>query len=378
MFRKAPALLLSESQRHILEAVAASPEIPDRVRKRARIVLKAADGLSNNRIAHELKIGRAAVIQWRERFAAGGIRQLWDANRSAPAKPVPSATEQAIVFETLHHLRALAHMPAPRRSRAWNLKHLGSRSGASLRWNVRNIAEKFHVSPATVQRIWKKHGIAITFRGIDPDALRVSPDPLFPLTVAAVAGLIYSTSPFAPPALVLFTDPLLNSDFQVTTQSVKQSFERFLDALRRVTSVQKRGRIDVTTRETRTAVEAEVISCLGKVGRRQRPPYEMHALTGYESEWGAQFKDWAASHPTVHVHYMPLVSSRHGWTDQVRKWLDLIAAWPARTSLITTVHELTEVLGSLRLDRSAGPVILLETSQVAEVRPAPAPGRRRS
>lgn len=119
--------------------------------------------------------------------------------------------------------------------------------------------------------------------------------------------------------------------------------------------------------------------CRSRSGMFSRPllPRPRYRI-GYESEWGAQFKDWASSHPAVHMHYMPLVSSRYGWTDQVRKWLDVIAAWPVRTSLIATVHELTEMLASLHLDRCAGPVILLETSPVAEALPAPKPGRRRS
>ena len=94
-----------------------------------------------------------------------------------------------------------------------------------------------------------------------------------------------------------------------------------------MTSDQTRGRVDVTTTDTRTAVETEFLNCLSRVGRRQGRHHEMHVLTGYESEWDAPgCKDWASSHPTVQVHYMPLVSSRNGWTDQVQKWLDTIAA----------------------------------------------------
>jgi hypothetical protein len=54
MWLPAPLLPLSSAEQVILEAVAASAEIPDRVRKRDGIVLRAAQGVSNNLIAQDL------------------------------------------------------------------------------------------------------------------------------------------------------------------------------------------------------------------------------------------------------------------------------------------------------------------------------------
>jgi Flp pilus assembly CpaE family ATPase len=56
LFVSQPALRLhlSSSEQVILEAVAASAEIPTRVRKRAGIILSAAAGVPNSRIAHDL------------------------------------------------------------------------------------------------------------------------------------------------------------------------------------------------------------------------------------------------------------------------------------------------------------------------------------
>ena len=45
---------------------------PQSVALRARIVLLAADGLPNSRIAREVGVSRPTVILWRERFRQGG------------------------------------------------------------------------------------------------------------------------------------------------------------------------------------------------------------------------------------------------------------------------------------------------------------------
>ena len=59
MWRSAPCLPLSPSEQAILEALAASTEIPTRIRKRTGIILSAAEGVPNNRIAHDLSTNQA-------------------------------------------------------------------------------------------------------------------------------------------------------------------------------------------------------------------------------------------------------------------------------------------------------------------------------
>ena len=54
------------------------------------------------------------------------------------------------------------------------------------------------VSPASVQRVWKKHGIVMKRhrtldRGVDLAQLKISQDPLFGVTVYELAGLFYES-----------------------------------------------------------------------------------------------------------------------------------------------------------------------------------------
>ena len=126
VWNSAPRLPLSSSEQAILEAVAASSEITARVRKRAGIILSAAEGVPNTRIADEQSITRATVLHCRNRFLAQGIRGLWDTERAPPRESIPEAVEQAVVFDCLYRLRInmLPH---------WDCEQ-------SIRWNVRNLA----------------------------------------------------------------------------------------------------------------------------------------------------------------------------------------------------------------------------------------------
>ena len=76
MSNPAPVLPLSSPEQVILKAVAASAEIPARIRQRAGIILRAAKGVPNNRIAQDLSITRKSVLLWKGRFLAQGIRGL--------------------------------------------------------------------------------------------------------------------------------------------------------------------------------------------------------------------------------------------------------------------------------------------------------------
>ena len=62
---------------------------PQRVARRCRIVLLAAQGQSNRQIAITLGVTVRTVRRWRERFTSGGPDALL---RDAPARPPASDT----------------------------------------------------------------------------------------------------------------------------------------------------------------------------------------------------------------------------------------------------------------------------------------------
>lgn len=73
--------------RRELEAMVDDPELSERRRLRARIVLGAAEGASNRELAGQLGCSEATVSQWRKRFAERGVAALAEADGRARSTP---------------------------------------------------------------------------------------------------------------------------------------------------------------------------------------------------------------------------------------------------------------------------------------------------
>ena len=131
----APALSLTDAQARQLEAWLASRQTPASVALRCRIVLLAAQGMANAHIAERLGITRPTVLLWRKRFMEGG--------------------PQALLGETLAGAGPRVARPTARRV----LQVLEGANAEGGPWTVRQVAEATGLSPATVHRAWRHHGI---------------------------------------------------------------------------------------------------------------------------------------------------------------------------------------------------------------------------
>ncbi len=65
---KLPPVEISVGERAELELRVRSNTVEARVAQRARIVLLAADGLSNIAVANKVDVNQATVVKWRKRF----------------------------------------------------------------------------------------------------------------------------------------------------------------------------------------------------------------------------------------------------------------------------------------------------------------------
>ena len=173
-----PALLLSSDDRKTLEGWVRSGKTERRVAFRARIILKAADGLSNHAIAKVLFTSRPTVIAWRSRYEQEGVKGL---NRDRPRGKAfvsfPKAVEAAVIERTLKE-----------------------KPKAATHWSCRSMAAASDISAASVARIWNAHGLK-------PHLMRtfkLSNDPHFVEKLHDVVGLYMN-----PPenALILRTYP---------------------------------------------------------------------------------------------------------------------------------------------------------------------------
>jgi transposase len=131
-------LTLRNGDRGRLEALARSASARPSLAQRARIVLMSAEGLTNTEIARRTGATRPTVINWRNRYATGGINALGD--RPRPGRP-------AVVDELEVVATTLADGGRPP-------AHLGADQ-----WSSRLLGQHLGVSFATVSRIWRKWGI---------------------------------------------------------------------------------------------------------------------------------------------------------------------------------------------------------------------------
>ncbi|MFG2924270.1 IS630 family transposase [Streptomyces sp. NPDC048305] len=95
-------IILTASDRHQLKKAAYGHKTEHRIRIRAHIVLHAARGRSNARIAAETRLHVDTVRTWRGRFAHGGLPALADRKRSGrPARftPVQVAETKALACQ---------------------------------------------------------------------------------------------------------------------------------------------------------------------------------------------------------------------------------------------------------------------------------------
>ncbi len=160
----AARLGLREGDRYRLEALVRSRSVRAGLATRARIVLLAADGLSNAEIARRTGTTRPTVLGWRNRYASGGIAALDDQPRSGRPRLVD---EIEVVVATL------ANNGVP-----------PERLGVT-HWSARLLGRELGISFATVARIWRKWDI----QPHRVETFKFSTDPQLEAKVRDVVGL---------------------------------------------------------------------------------------------------------------------------------------------------------------------------------------------
>ncbi len=133
--RPAPALALRDGDRRRLSGWTRSSTVRAGLAQRARIVLLAAEGVSNTEIAARVGVSRPTVIGWRGRYERSGMAGLDDHPRSGRPRVVD---HEAIIAATL--------MAPP--------KKLGVRH-----WSSRLLAARLRIGNATVARAWRDYGV---------------------------------------------------------------------------------------------------------------------------------------------------------------------------------------------------------------------------
>jgi transposase len=324
MWTAAEPLAITEDQRRTLEQWLRAQKTPQQVAVRARIILMAAEGAANNRIAGELGVSRSTVILWRERFAEGGPRALTETAPGRGRKPSISAERiKAIVEATI-----------------------STTPPGATQWSCRTMAAAQGVSPATVQRIWDAHGLA-------PHRVRsfkLSRDPHFTEKLIDVVGLYLD-----PPdkAIVLCVDE----------KSQIQALDRTQPSL-----PMKRGRAGTLTHDykrngTTTLFAAldllegtvigecharhrhqEFLAFLRRLDRSYPTELELHLIVdNYGTHTHPDVVKWLAapSRARFHMHFTPTSSS---WLNLVERWFRELTTKRLRRGVFRSVPDLVAAI----------------------------------
>ena len=322
MRKPASPLAIRPRQRKALQHILRSRTAQQRLVLRARIVLAAAEGEANRSIARELNVSRPTVLQWRRRFESGGVGGLkHDAPRPGRPRRIDAKKVEAIVAATTQ-----------------------SKPKAATHWSVRTMAAEQGISPPTVQRIWKAHGL----QPHRVETFKLSRDKRFVDKLRDVVGLYLN-----PPehALVLSIDE----------KSQIQALDRTQPGL-----PLKKGRAGTMTHDykrngTTTLFAAldilegtvigecmdrhrhqEFLRFMNRVDRETPADLDVHCIVdNYGTHKHPAVKRWLKRHPRFQMHFIPTSSS---WLNLVERWFREITTKRIRRGVFPSVDVLVAAI----------------------------------
>jgi transposase len=283
--------------------------------QRARIVLLAAQGVPNAEIARRVGVSRPTVIQWRNRYEAGGISALGDLDRSG--RP-PVIDDVAVVVATVQ---------AP--PEAWGVTH----------WSARLLGKHLGISFASVARIWREWNLQPWRR----ETFKFSTDPELDAKVRDVVGLYLN-----PPdkAVVVCIDeksqiqaldrtaPILpirpGLPEKATHDYVRHGTTTLFAALEVAT-----GKVTDACHPRHT--HAEFLAFLKQVAKAY-PRVPLHVVAdNYATHKHPAVQAWLAKHPRVRMHFTPTSGS---WLNLVEVFFGIITRQAIRRGTFTSVKDL--------------------------------------
>jgi transposase len=307
--------MLREGDREELSRLTRSSSVRAGLAQRARIVLLAADGLSNTAIAELVGMSRPTVIGWRDRYLARGVGGLEDKQRPGRPRRIDHAV---IVTATL--------TPPPKKVRVTH-------------WSTRLLARHLGISDATVAKAWRDYGIQ-PWRS---ESFRFSTDPQLVAKVVDVVGLY-----LAPPenAIVLSIDE--KSQIQALERSAPilplqpgLAERRSHDYIRHGTSTLFAA-LEVATGKVTAAVKPrhrhqEFRAFLKQVARAY-PEGELHlVMDNYAAHKHKDVQKWLAANPRLVCHFTPTHAS---WMNLVEVWFSMIERQAIHRDSFASVTEL--------------------------------------
>jgi transposase len=314
---RAVAIVLTDEEKRELLALTRRHGAPQALAQRARIILAAAKGLTNQTIAAQVQMCAHSVGGWRNRFAAERLDGLYDEPRPGAPRQIGDDEVAAVVRQTLE-----------------------TRPKGATHWSLRTMGRAIGHSPSTVHRIWSAFGL----QPHRSETFKLSSDPLFVEKVRDVVGLYLS-----PPdrAVVLCIDeksqiqaldrtqpllPMQPGQVERRTHDYKRNGTTTLFAALDVKAGTVVGRCMPRHRSQ------EFRKFLDEVERNVPKGLEVHVvMDNYGTHKTKLIRDWFAKRPRWHVHYTPTSSS---WMNLVERFFGLLTQRAIRRGVFDSVASL--------------------------------------
>jgi transposase len=315
---KAVEITLSDAEREQLVRWTRRRKSAQALALRCRIVLGAAAGESNVRLAQRLGVSVPTVRKWRGRFASDRLDGLVDEPRPGRPRTVSDDRVEEVI------VKALESAPPD----------------GGTHWSTRQMAAVAGVSQATVSRVWRAFGL----QPHRVEHWKLSKDPLFVEKVRDIVGLYLD-----PPerALVLCVDE----------KSQIQALDRTRPILPVLPGTPERRTHDYKRNGTSSlfaALDAASGKVIGSLHSRHRAiefkkflqtidsevPAELDVhlvLDNYATHKTPAIKRWLTAHPRFHLHFTPTGAS---WLNLVERWFAELTARKLRRGAHRSVREL--------------------------------------
>lgn len=290
-------IVLEEGEREQLETWARRRTSAQALAQRSRIVLAAAEGLKNTRVAERLRVDRATVAKWRSRFAEQRLDGLVDEPRPGRPRTITDAKVEEVIVKTLES--------APREA---------------THWSTRSLAREVGLTQSAVSRIWRAFGL----QPHRQQTWKLSKDPLFIEKVRDVVGLYLD-----PPerAVVLCVD--VKSQIQALDRTapilpmLPGSPERATHDYKRSGTSSLYAALDIATGKVISSLHArhraiEFKRFLTTLDREVPDDLEVHLILDNASTHKTPaIQRWLIAHPRFVLHFTPTSSS---WLNLVERW----------------------------------------------------------
>jgi transposase len=314
--RTAATIELSEEEERELRALLRAPSASQQEAMRARIVLRAAEGASNTRIAHEVGVSLPTVGLWRRNFSERGLDGLQTAPRAGRPREIDDAQVARVLAMTLE-----------------------TPPDGSTHWSARRLAAAAGISASTVSRIWREHKL----KPHQVRSFKFSKDPQLVEKVIDVVGLY-----LAPPkgALVLCVDEKTQIQALDRTQPTlpikRGKAHRMTHDYKRNGTTSLYAALEIATGEVTGAcypqhTHQEFLAFLNQLVRAY-PRRPLHVVLDNSSTHStSEVCRWLERHPRVHFHFTPTSAS---WMNMVEIWFSILTKQQVRRGVYHDVPEL--------------------------------------